>query len=61
MDGGYMLAGTVRVTGLYMSLMLAHLIDDRYGTKGILKLAHLGIQCDNPLLSMSLFSVCEMA
>lgn len=60
MDGGYVSAGIVRLTGLYMRLMLAHLIDDRYGTKEILKLAHLGIQCDNPL-SMSLLSVCEMA
>ena len=55
-----MSAGIVRLTGLYMSLMLAHLIDDRYGTKEILKLAHLGIQCDNPL-SMSLLSVFQMA
>lgn len=56
-----MSADIARLTGLYMSLMLAHLIDDRYGTKEILKSAHLGIQCNNPLLSMSLLSMCEMA
>ena len=61
MDGGYMSADIVRLTGLYMSLMLVHLIDDRYGPKEILKSTHLGIQCDNPLLSMSLLSTCEMA
>lgn len=56
-----MSADIARLTGLYMSLMLAHLIDDRHGPKEILKSAHLGIQCDNPLLSMSLLSTCEMA
>lgn len=56
-----MSADIARLTGSYMSLMLAHLIDDRYGTKEILKSAHLGIQCDNPFLSMSLLSMCEMA